>query len=263
MRWYRIAKIIQNEEKTAQERMSLRRNDLHVDMRVYVGEPTDFSNANDLTSKIKSIVVAAINKSLDVIGIVAQAGPEIGIQAQQIANQSQYDLWVCPGQEYQCIDKFSIVAYNTKAPLKQGMTYEQAAKETHRQGGSVMVMNLSKRAAQQLNKYKGTELAPDFVEIANDKSGGFKDFDVDYPKFENSASTNANEMEASYTFTIISRKDFAKMNLMPLDEGKEYTPEYLEQDDIENPNPQVNPNPEAKAQHAMDDPALVQDSIPA
>lgn len=239
MRWYKIAK---NFNKSG-NREALRRNDLHVDLRVYVGEPTDFSNENDMISKIKSVIVAAINKSLDVIGIVTKSGCEIGFKARQIAKDSEYDLWICPGQEYVCADKISIVAYNLQKNLQQGLMYEQAVAEVRKQNGFVLAMQLSKRASQQLEKYSGTPMAPDAVEIANDKQGGYKDLNITYPKFENSASTNANELEKSYTFTIISRKDFEKMNLMPPGEGSDYVPEYLEQDDIENPNPQISPEP--------------------
>ena len=265
MRWYRTAQKIETGKRDISERSemreALRRNDLHVDLRVYVGEPTDFSNANDMTSKIKSIIVAAINKSLDVIGIVAKAGPQIGQQAQQVVKDNGYDLWVCPGQEYYCVDKFTIVAYNLQTPLQQGLMYEQAAKQIRKQGGVIMALGLSKRAAQQLNKYSGTELAPDCVEVANDKQGGFKDIEIDYPKFENSASANANEMEKSFTYTVVPRKTFEKMNLLPQDEGREYTPEYLEHDDVANPTPQIDPNAGAEANRALTDPNFIQDEV--
>jgi hypothetical protein len=263
MRWYRIAQTIETRKQETAGREALRRNDLHVDLRVYVGEPTDFHNENDMISKIKSVIVASINKSLDVIGIVAKAGPEIGQRAQQVVQENGYDLWVCPGQEYYCADKITIVAYNLQKPLQQGLLYEQAAKEIRRQGGVIMAMGLSKRSASQLNKYENTELAPDCVEVANDKQGGYKDIDTSYPKFENSASTNANEMEKSFTFTVVPRKTFEKMNLLPQNEGRDYTPEYLQKDDAANPTPEMNPNAGAEAERALQDPNFGQDDYAA
>jgi hypothetical protein len=74
---------------------------------------------------------------------------------------------------------------------------------------------------------QGSKFAPDGVEIFNAKAGGYRDVDIDFPRFVNSGSTSANELDDSNVFTLIQRKTAQEMGFLQGDEGVDYTPKYL------------------------------------
>lgn len=220
-RWY----------STARECIALRKHVLRVDLRVYIDRVENFTNQNDLDSSIKSILTAAIVKGLDVIGVVNNYGPQAGWRAQQLCREQNLDLHVVPGQEYTCTDKAHIIAFNIKDSLPPNLSLSQACEIAHKNNGLVMIANVGKRQAQEINKLaKGTSI-PDAVEIYCAKSGGFQDIDVDFHRFITSGAASGTDLEKINAFTMIGRKDIEAMGLLPTGQGVEYTPEYLRRDD--------------------------------
>jgi hypothetical protein len=218
---------------------------MRVDLRVYPGDMSQVANTNDVSSVLKSMLTSAIIKGLDMVGIVAPNSPQVGWQATQIAKQSGLDIYVAPGEDYTCADKFHIVVYNLKEPMHLNLPIDKAIQFAHDRGGWVMAINVTKRQAQHLNKMKGSIYAPDAIEIYNDVSGGYMDVEVEYPRFVSSASDTPNALETSKTYTLIHRKDMEATGLLPEGEGTEFVPQYLKQDEqmqanapISNNNPQ-------------------------
>jgi hypothetical protein len=74
---------------------------------------------------------------------------------------------------------------------------------------------------------QGSKYAPDGVEIYNAKSGGYRDVDIDFPRFVNSGATSASDLDSSNVFTLMPRKTAQEMGLIKGDEGVDYTPKYL------------------------------------
>jgi len=221
MSWYRPPII----------RTSLRKHQMRVDLRVYPGDLTKMTSANDINSALKSMLTSAIIKGLDMVGIVAPNSPQPGWQAIQIAKESGLDIYVAPGEDYVCGDKFHIVVYNLKEPMHLNLPIDKAIKFAHDRGGWVMAINVTKRQGQQLNNLKGTISAPDAVEIYNDVSGGYMDVDVEYPRFVSSASDSPNVLEKSRTYTLIHRNDMEATGLLPEGEGTEFIPKYLQKNE--------------------------------
>ncbi len=225
MSWYRKAKQV----------VALRKNMLRADIHVHAGDTADFTNDQVRNQTIKSILSAAIIKGLDVIGIVAHDGPYMGQVAIQIASKEGIDLWVISGQEYVCIDKIRIIAYNLQKPLPPNMDYKTAAEYIHKNNGLVMVVDLTKRQAQIVNKLVNTPAAPDAIELYNAAVGWYMDIDIEpsYFQFMNSASKNAKMLEETNVYTLISRKDIEKLGFIPPGAGKDYVPKYLRRQDVE------------------------------
>lgn len=220
---------------TAKQVTALRKHVLRVDLHVHCGEATDFNNPNDLASTIKSIVSAAIVKGLDVIGIVSHAGPQIGIQAQQIVAQDGVDLFVIPAEEYYSTDKARLIIYKLQEQMPQNMAVEQAIEYAHKKGAWVMAINVSKRQLQKFNKIHGTVSAPDAVEIYNAASGGYRDIHTNYPTFISSAAKNSREMDTLNVYTLIDREEIEGMGLLPQEYGKDYIPQYLQHSQAQTP----------------------------
>ena len=59
------------------------------------------------------------------------------------------------------------------------------------------------------------------------KNGGYRDLNIDFPKFITSASTSANELEQSNAFTLIERKEAEKIGLLAPNQGIDFEPKYL------------------------------------
>jgi len=214
-------------------RTSLRKHMLRVDLRVYPGDMSQMANPNDINSALKSMLTSAIIKGLDIVGIVAPNTPQTGWIATSIAKESGLDIYVAPGEDYLCADKFHLVVYNLKEPMHLNLTVDKAIKFAHDRGGWVMAIDVTKRQAQHLNKLKDTIQAPDAIEIYNDVSGGYMDVNVEYPRFVSSASTSPNELEKSKTYTLIHRTEMESMGLLPEGEGSEYIPQYLQKEEQE------------------------------
>lgn len=213
---------------------ALRKNTLRIDLHVHSGDEGDYREDNEMKSAINSILIAGIVKSLDVIGIVAHTGPGIGWMATQLVKENNYDIFVVPGQEYLCTDRYRFLVYNIKQPIPPNLPSQQVISWSRQNKGFVMAINLSKRQAQTLNKLKGTPQGVDAVEIYNPVTGAYRDLDIQYPKFVNSASKNASDLEKAEEYTLLTREELAQMGLMPQEQGLQYTPGYLQRADESN-----------------------------
>jgi hypothetical protein len=215
--WYHIAK----------ECTALRKNVLRADLCVFIDNEEAFSNEDYLNSTIKSILTAAIINGLDIVGILSPDTPSVGLRAKQMAQQQQMDIVVAPGQTYICTGKEELYVYNLLKSVPKNLSIDKACGFVHDHNGFVLATNVNAKLAQTLNRLQGSKYAPDGVEIFNAKSGGYRDVDIDFPRFVNSGSTSANDLDNSNVFTLMHREDAQKMGLIQGDEGVEYTPKYL------------------------------------
>jgi hypothetical protein len=158
----------------------------------------------------------------------------MGQAAIQIASSEGLDLWVVSGQEYVCSDKIRIIAYNLEKPLPANMDYKTAAEYTHKNNGLIMLVDLTRRQAQVVNKFVNTSAAPDAIELYNAAVGWYMDIDIEqsYFQFMNSAAKSAKMLEETNVYTLISRKDIEKLGFIPPGAGKDYVPKYLKRQDV-------------------------------
>ena len=215
--WYHIAK----------ECTALRKNVLRADLCVFIDNEEAFSNEDYLNSTIKSILTSAIINGLDIVGILSPATPAVGLRAKQMSKEQQMDIVVASGQTYICSGKEELYIYNLAKPVPNNLSIDKACGFVHDNNGFVLATNVNSKLAQTLNKLQGSKFAPDGVEIFNAKSGGYRDVDIDFPRFVNSGATSANDVDNSNVFTLMYRKDAQEMGLIQGDEGVEYTPKYL------------------------------------
>jgi len=215
--WYHIAK----------ECTALRKNVLRADLCVFIDKEEAFSNEDYLNSTIKSILTSAIINGLDIVGILSPDTPMVGLRAKQMAQQQQMDIVVASGQTYICTGKEELYIYNLTKPVPRNLSIDKACGFVHDNNGFVLATNVNSKLAQTLNRLQGSKFAPDGVEIFNAKSGGYRDVDIDFPRFVNSGSTSANDLDNSNVFTLLHREDAQEMGLIQGDEGVEYTPKYL------------------------------------
>jgi hypothetical protein len=215
--WYHIAK----------ECTALRKNVLRVDLCVFVDKEEAFSNEDYLNSTIKSILTSAIINGLDILGVLSPETPSVGLRAKQMAQEQQMDLVVASGQTYICSGKEELYIYNLIKPVPRNLSIDQACGFVHDNNGFVLATNVNSKLAPTINKLKGSKYAPDGVEIFNAKSGGYRDVDIDFPRFVNSGATSANDLDDSNVFTLMQRKTAQEMGLIQGDEGVDYTPKYL------------------------------------
>ena len=215
--WYSNSKIC----------TALRKHVLRVDLCIFIDDEQAFSDPNYLYSTIKSLLTASIIKGLDIVGILSKDTPSIGWKAVQMAQEQQMDLVVVPGQTYVCKDGEQLYIYKLKKPLNPGLTMAEASEIAHKQNGFVMAANVTKRQVQILDKLQGSLSAPDAVEIYNEKVGGYKDQNIDFPKFISSGATSANELETVNVFTLLERKKAEELNLIGANQGIDYVPKYL------------------------------------
>ena len=215
--WYHIAK----------ECTAIRKNVLRVDLCVFIDKEEAFSNEDYLNSTIKSILTSAIINGLDIVGILSPDAPYVGLKAKQMAQQQQMDLVVVSGQTYKCSGKEELYIYNLPKPVPMNLSIDKACGYVHDNNGFVLATNVNSKLAITLNRLQGSKFAPDGVEIFNAKSGGYRDVDIDFPRFVNSGSTSANELDDSNVFTLMQRKTAQEMGLIQGDEGVDFTPKYL------------------------------------
>jgi len=215
--WYQTSKLC----------TALRKHVLRVDLCVFIDEEKVFSDENYLNSTIKSILTAAIIKGLDIIGILTPQNPSIGWKAVQMAKTQQMDIVVVPGQTYVCQEGIELYIYNMQQPLKSNLTFAEACRTAHSYSGFVVATNITKRQALLLDKLQGSDSAPDAIEIFNSKVGGYRDLNIDFPKFVSSGATSATDLEATDVFTLLDRKTAEKMNLLRPEEGIDFVPKYL------------------------------------
>jgi len=215
--WYHIAK----------ECTAIRKNVLRVDLCVFIDKEEAFSNEDYLNSTIKSILTSAIINGLDIVGILCPDAPYVGLKAKQMAQQQQMDLVVVSGQTYKCSGKEELYIYNLLKPVPMNLSIDKACGYVHDNNGFVLATNVNSKLAITLNRLQGSKFAPDGVEIFNAKSGGYRDVDIDFPRFVNSGSTSANELDDSNVFTLMQRKTAQEMGFLQGDEGVDFTPKYL------------------------------------
>lgn len=207
--------------------VALRKHVLRADLCVFIDDEEAFTNLSFLESTIKSILTAGIIKGLDIIGILTKDSPNIGLKAQKMAIEQQMDIVVLPGQTYNCFDGELLYIYKLQKPVKPNLKLDEVCRLVHSMGGFVIISNVGKRLAQTLDKLQGSNSAPDAVEIFNAKVGGYRDLNIDFPKFISSGATSATDLEATNVFTLIDRKTASEMGLIGEGQGVEYTPKYL------------------------------------
>ena len=213
--------------RSSRQCVALRKHVLRADLCVFIEKEEAFTNTSFLDSTIKSILTASIIKGLDIVGILTQDTPQIGLRAKQMAIEQQMDLVVVSGQTYKCKDGELLYIYNVSKPIKPNLPLNDLCALVHTMNGFVMIANVGKRQAQLLDKLQGSNNAPDAVEIFNAKVGGYRDLNIDFPKFVSSGATSAAELENTNVFTLIDRKKAEEMNLIKQGEGLEFTPKYL------------------------------------
>ncbi len=213
--------------KTAKECLAIRKNVLRVDLCIFIDKEEQFANVDYLDSTIKSILTSAIINGLDVIGILSADDPSVGLKANQMAVEQKMDIVVIPGQTYICRDNESIYVYKLQKPIPKNLTIDKACEFAHKQGGYVVVANVTKALGQKINRLQGSLFAPDAVEIFNAKVGGYRDVDIDFPRFVSSGATSATELEENNVFTLVERKKAVEMGFIHEEQGVDYTPKYL------------------------------------
>lgn len=196
-------------------------------MCVFIDKEEAFSNEDYLNSTIKSILTSAIINGLDIVGILSPDAPYVGLKAKQMAQQQQMDLVVVSGQTYKCSGEEELYIYNLPKPVPMNLSIDKACGYVHDNNGFVLATNVNSKLAITLNRLQGSKFAPDGVEIFNAKSGGYRDVDIDFPRFVNSGSTSANELDDSNVFTLMQRKTAQEMGFLQGDEGVDFTPKYL------------------------------------
>ena len=213
--------------KTAKECVAIRKNVLRVDLCIFIDKEEQFANVDYLDSTIKSILTSAIINGLDIVGILSADDPSVGLRAQQMSIEQKMDIAVVPGQTYICRDNESLFIYRLTKPMPKNLTIDRACEYAHKQGGFVMATNVTKAIGQKINRLQGSLYAPDAVEVFNAQVGGYRDIDIDFPRFVSSGATSANELEETNVFTLIERKNAAKMGFIHEEQGIDYEPKYL------------------------------------
>ena len=213
--------------KTAKECVAIRKNVLRVDLCIFIDKEEQFANVDYLDSTIKSILTSAIINGLDIVGILSADDPSVGLKAQQMSIEQKMDIAVVPGQTYICRDKESLFIYRLTKPMPKNLTIDRACEYAHKQGGFVMATNVTKAIGQKINRLQGSLYAPDAVEVFNAQVGGYRDIDIDFPRFVSSGATSANELEETNVFTLIERKNAVKMGFIHEEQGIDYEPKYL------------------------------------
>ena len=175
--------------KTAKECVAIRKNVLRVDLCIFIDKEEQFANVDYLDSTIKSILTSAIINGLDIVGILSADDPSVGLKAQQMAIEQKMDIAVVPGQTYICRDKESLFIYRLTKPMPKNLTIDRACEYAHKQGGFVMATNVTKAIGQKINRLQGSLYAPDAVEVFNAQVGGYRDIDIDFPRFVSSGAT--------------------------------------------------------------------------
>ena len=214
--------------KTAKECVAIRKNVLRVDLCIFIDKEEQFANEDYLNSTIKSLLTSAIINGLDIVGILSADDPSVGLKAQKMSLDQKMDVVVVPGQTYICRDNESLYIYKLTKPLPKNLTIDKACEFAHKQGGFVLAANVTKAIGQKINRLQGSLFAPDGVEIFNAKVGGYRDIDIDFPRFISSGATSANELEENNVFTLLERKKAVEMGFIQEEQGVDYTPKYLQ-----------------------------------
>lgn len=207
---------------------ALRKHNLRVDLRVYLGDEEQPSTQSEIESKIKSILSSAIIKGLDIIGVVSRFGIEPGLIAKKQAEDNKIDLKVIPGQDYLSSDKLHAVFYGIQQNIPANLTIQEAIVQAKKQGGKVLLYDLHKAHARAIANWQSTKYEPDLIEIYNSRSMAYKDMDIDYPRVISSAARSGSELENTPIYTEMSRKRLEDFGLISPEEGENYIPGYLQ-----------------------------------
>lgn len=219
---------------------ALRKHSLNVDLHIHALEDPQ-SNMDAYYQAqyihINDILSSAIIKGLDIIGIVSRHSFQPGLIANQIISEKNYDIIALGGVETDTNDGYHIIIYNAKTVPNNNESYERISERAHKEGGVVMVIQPSRRNVQKMNKMVGTEKAPDFIEMFNDiTQGGYSKAFVDtspssdFQIVMNSASRNARDLDKSVMMTRIPRKKLIEKGVIGEEEGVDFTPSYLREE---------------------------------
>ena len=232
MGWSNQARVM------ARQVYALRKHNLNADLHIHCLENPEAGTEGDLNQQaiyLRSICGAAVMKGLDIIGIVSHFSFEPGNICQHIIGEHDYDLHVMAGVEIKTAEGIPTIVYDAHTVPKNGEPIEQICQRAHQEGGSVMVIQPSKRNMQHLNKIAGQPISPDFIEMFNDMSrGGYAHTFVDveaspeYHLVVNSAATNPQELDRSVMMTRIPRDFLTERGILVENQGVNYTPPYLE-----------------------------------
>lgn len=232
MGWYNRARA------AVRHVFALRKHNLNADLHIHCLENPEAGTEGDPNQQaiyMRSICGSAVMKGLDIIGIVSHVSFEPGNICQQIIGQHDYDLHVMAGVEAKSAEGIATIVYDAQTIPQNGEQIEQICQRAHQEGGTVMVIQPSKRNMQHLNKIAGRPTAPDFIEMYNDMAKGgyvhtFVDIDAapEYHLVVNSAAKNPQELDRSVMMTRIPRDFLTEKGILVEDQGVNYTPPYLE-----------------------------------
>jgi len=224
---------------------ALRKHNLIVDLHVHAAElvspdgniveaPYDIQ-----VRHVYDIITSAIQKSMDVVGIVGHDSFQPGEIAKKIVQENRYDLKIFSGVEVASSEKISVIVYEAQTIPKIGESIQNICYRAHKEHGFVMAVQPYGKQVHLLNKIVNTRYAPDFVEIYNEATYGgyikaFIDSDIDksYTLVINSAAKTPKEFLESEMMSRVPRKKFVELGVMTEDEGVNYIPNFIRNDQI-------------------------------
>jgi hypothetical protein len=219
------------------DKFALRKNQLNADLHVHAFEnPNTGQDEIGPTqeSHMKSIISTAILRGLDLLGIVSHNSFDPGWLCQKIIADNGYDIVAMAGMEVPSAEKIQTVVFNGRTPPTPGEPVESICQRAHSEGGTVLVVQPSRRNVQRLNKVAGTPNAPDFVEIFNDQTqGGYLRAFVDTGPDESfqlvmdSAAKNATDLADSVMMTRVPREFLVERGMLGKETGVDYEPPFL------------------------------------
>lgn len=222
-------------------KLALRKNSLNADLHIHSLEnPNNGLDApdEDQYRHLLDILGSAILKGLDIIGIVSRFSFRPGMICKQIIQEKNYDIVCLAGVEVVSEEDIHVVVYDSDVIPKSGLPIENICRIAHKHNGVVMAIQPSRRNIQKLNKLVNTSSAPDFIEIFNDiTQGGYSKSFVDTspdPGFQltmNSAARNAKDLDTSMMLSRIPRKFLVSKGVLQPDQGTDFVPEYLQNQD--------------------------------
>jgi len=232
MGWYNRAR------EAVRQVYALRKHNLNVDFHIHcLSNPQTGLDAesNMQSMYMRSICGSAVMKGLDVIGIVSKVSFEPGYICQRLVGEHDYDLHVMAGVEVTSVERIHTVVFDSQTVPRDGEAIDQICQRAHQEGGSVMVIQPSKRNMQHLNDIAGQPTAPDFIEMFNDMGkGGYLHTFIDVeasPEYQlvvSSAAKNPQELDRSVMMTRIPRDLLTEKGILVEGQGVNYTPPYLE-----------------------------------
>ncbi|NOX71218.1 MAG: PHP domain-containing protein [Candidatus Micrarchaeota archaeon] len=124
----------------------------------------------DSNIKPPDLIKTAVEKGLDVIGVVDHDVLWGGLEASKIARDIAPDLTVIPGEEIKTGDG-EIIALNIKKTIKSGLGIEMTAQEVKKQGGFLIVPHpFDKMRRGVLDNISLIKNSIDAIEVFNARS---------------------------------------------------------------------------------------------